>query len=162
MLDRVGSTAASVIVELKRKGVGRKRPAPKPKPTPPQYVENGHFSRCPAAAVFDPNLTDGELRALAAAGAFTEKQTMICRASQITIANRLGVHRQSVSRWFAALVAKGYMALERTTRRAHGGRGPNVYRLIYPAMKQGGLEAAKDSQIEDESDHPSGQTEICA
>jgi hypothetical protein len=162
MAEGIGSAAASVIVQLKRKGVGRKRPAPKPKTIPPQYIENGHFSRCPAAAVFDPNLTDGELRALAAAGAFTEKQTMICRASQITIAKRLGVHRQSVSRWFGALVAKGYMALERTTRRAHGGRGPNVYRLIYPALKQDALEATKESQIEDGGHQPSQSTQVCA
>lgn len=137
----------------------RTAPKPKPKPAPPQYVENGHFSRCPAAAVFDKTITDGELRALAAAGAFTEKGTMICRASQITIARHLGVHRQSVSRWFAALVAKGYMVLVNTTQRAHGGRGPNVYRLIYPAMTQDKAADAVESQSEVGGGHPSRNIE---
>jgi len=119
-------------------------------------TEGKHFSRCPAAAAFDRNLTDGEVRALAAAGAFTDKDC-ICRASQSTIARRLGISRQVVNRWFAALVAKGYLRLERTTKRANGSRGPNVYRLIYPPLAQGEPERLTDAQ----GHRTSGDDEPC-
>lgn len=116
--------------------VSRKKLAvAKPKPPPVVLPEGKHFSRCPAAAIFDRNLTDGEVRGLAAAGAFTDRN-LICRASQSTIARRLGVARQTVHRWFVVLVAKGYLVLERTTRRQNGSRGPNVYRLVYPPLSE--------------------------
>ena len=161
MAESIGAATARVVSMAEAAGRKRSAAPPKAKPAPPRYIENGHFSRCPAAAVFDQTITDGELRALAAAGAFTEKGTMICRASQITIARHLGVHRQSVSRWFTALVAKGYMVLVNTTRRAHGGRGPNVYRLIYPAMNQDEVAGTLESQSGAGGDHPSRKVENC-
>jgi hypothetical protein len=117
-----------------------------------------HFSRCPAAAVFDPTLTDGEVRGLAAAGAFTDKSG-ICRASQSTIARRLGVARQTVHRWFASLVAKGNMRLQRKTKRANGSAGPNVYQLIYPPMPTNESERLQDAQP-DGGRYPTSENDV--
>jgi hypothetical protein len=138
-----------------------KRRAASPKP-PPVVLTNGrHFSRCPAAAVFDQNLTDGEVRGLAAAGAFTDK-TGICRASQSTIARRLAVRRLTVHRWFTSLVAKGYLRLVRKTKRANGSDGPNVYQLVYPPLLETDSERGRDAQLDGARYPTSGETDFCA
>ena len=134
-LEGIGDIAGRVVDINKAKAARGKLRAAKAKPAPMVLPDGKHFSRCPAAAVFDPALTDGEVRGLAAAGAFTGKDG-ICRASQMTIAKRLGVCRQTVHRWFAALVAKGYLRLMRRTRRANGSDGPNVYQLVYPPLPE--------------------------
>ena len=98
---------------------------------PSTTAAKGWFSRCPAIAVFDPRLTDGELRALAAAGAHARRDGLVT-AAQATLARRLGVSRQTLNRWFVALAEAGYLQLVRKTVRSNGSDGPNVYRLIYP------------------------------
>ena len=129
---------------------------------PPVVLANGrHFSRCPAAAVFDQNLTDGEVRGLAAAGAFTDK-TGICRASQSKLALRLGVARQTVHRWFASLVAKGYLRLIRKTKRANGSDGPNVYQLIYPPLPEADSKRGRSAQVDGAIYPTSGENDFRA
>jgi len=130
-LEATGEASARVISMAK---AARKK-LRVAKPMPAVLPDGKHFSRCPAAAVFDSSLTDGEVRGLAAAGAFTDRSG-ICRASQATIARRLGVARQTVHRWFAALVGKGYLRLVRKTKRANGSDGPNIYQLAYPPIQK--------------------------
>jgi hypothetical protein len=149
MAEPIGDATARIVsmVEAKSKAGGRKRPATKPKPAPRVLPDGKHFSRCPAAGVFDPNLTDGEVRGLAAAGAFTDKHGT-CRASQSAIARRLGVSRQTVHRWFAALVAAGYLRLVRKTKKANGADGMNVYQLVYPPLAKKAPEPPQDLQVD--------------
>lgn len=96
--------------------------------TQTRHSKGEWFSIVPGVAVFDQSLTDGELRALAAAAALAGRDR-ICRTSQEHIANRLGVFRQSVNRWFRSLEEKGYLRVVGQSKRRDGARGTNVYRI---------------------------------
>jgi len=117
--------------------VGNLDPPQEPARGPGTFVavlpEGRHFSRCPAAAAFDARLTDGEVRCLAAVGAFTDRDALF-RSSQKNLAKRMKVPRQSVNRWFTALVAKGYLRLVRRGKRADGSTAANLYKVIYPPV----------------------------
>jgi len=154
----IGSASAEIISMAK--AARKKGRVAKPKPPPAVLPDGKHFSRCPAAAVFDQGLTDGELRGLAAAGAFTGKDGT-CRASQSTIARRLKISRQVVHRWFTSLVAKGYLRLVRRTTRANGSDGPNVYKLVYPPLPELESGQAKDAQDAGGPHPTSGTDDIC-
>jgi len=157
--ESIAKLAGRIVSAERAKALQHKRPAAKPKPPPAVLQDGKHFSRCPAAAAFDPNLTDGEVRCLAAAGAFTDK-TGTCRASQATIARRLGVTRQNVHRWFTALVASGYLRLVRRTKRANGSNGPNVYQLVYPPLPEMPSERSGDTQEEGAEYPASGKNDL--
>src|SRR5262249_11967518 len=104
--------------------LGHERPVPK-------ACGRGNFSRLPAAAVFDRNVTNGNLRVLAALGKYANKDGM-CYPSVRTIAQALGVTRQAVQNHMRRLKIAGYLEVQRQ-RRTTGGFGPNLYRLKYPA-----------------------------
>ena len=78
------------------------------------------FAIIPGAAVFDPNLTDGEFRTLAALAAYASGDRLTTPA-QATIAARLGYLRTSVCRAIRKVQMRGYLELVKRTRKQNGG-----------------------------------------
>jgi DNA-binding transcriptional ArsR family regulator len=93
----------------------------------------GQFSRLPAAAVFDRNVTNGNLRVLAALATYADKEGW-CYPALGTLAKGLGVSRQAIQNHMRRLRLAGYVEAQ-VRRRPTGGFGPNLYRLIYPAVQ---------------------------
>lgn len=86
------------------------------------------FAMLPGKAIFDRNLTDGELRALAAVAAHAG-QDRVCKTPQGTLAKKMGVPRQSMNRWLRGLERKGYLVREGQVRRRDGSATANIYRI---------------------------------
>ena len=92
----------------------------------------GAFSRLPIAAVYDPRITDAELRALAALAGSADRRGY-SYVSHGLIARRLQTTRQNVQALLRKPVQLGYVEVNPRTR-PNGGRAANVYRLVYPPL----------------------------
>ena len=97
-------------------------------------VENGHFSRTPAAAVFDNRVSHATYRVLGAL-AFCVNQDGICFPSTTTLARRLGCTRQNVRYHIRKLEQLGYVSVERR-KRGNGMNEVNRYYLSYPPLDE--------------------------
>lgn len=97
-------------------------------------AKRGHFSRVPAAAVFDPRLTDREFRILAALGTYADRLGS-CFPSIRTIAVRFGVSRQAIQNALRKPKAIGYLEVIGRAR-VSGSQQPNLYVLNYPSLDE--------------------------
>lgn len=95
-------------------------------------TENGHFSRLPAAAIYDSSVSAATLRVLAALGVYADRDGL-CFPSTTTLARRLGLSRQGVQYHIKKLERLGYVMVSRR-RREDGMNRPNLYQLVYPAL----------------------------
>jgi DNA-binding transcriptional ArsR family regulator len=95
-------------------------------------VENGHFSRLPAAAVFDRRLSAANLRWLAALGVYADRNGF-CWPSMTTLARRMGCTRQNVSYHIRKVEGFGYVHVTRR-KRGNGANDVNLYQLVYPPI----------------------------
>ncbi|WP_367179205.1 helix-turn-helix domain-containing protein [Hyphomonas sp.] len=91
-------------------------------------VSQSRYTLIPSAAIADDRLTPIQLRVLLAIGSFTSKDQE-CFPKQKTIADLLGIARETVNRACARLVELGYVAVEHQYR-ADGGQRENLYRVI--------------------------------
>jgi DNA-binding transcriptional ArsR family regulator len=111
----------------------------------------GQFSRLPAAAVADPNVSHAALRVLAALGVYVDRDG-VCWPATNTLAGLLGVSRAAVQKQIRSLERQGYVTTTRQ-RRANGGTGPNIYRLKYPGLyDEDGRPRVPSLQAEPEDD----------
>lgn len=98
-----------------------------------EMSENGHFSRLPAAAVFDPRVTAKTMRALAALGTYADKHGM-CWPSMGTLAKRLRLSRSGIRYHIKKLEQIGYVHVERR-RKGNRSNEVNRYQLVYPEVR---------------------------
>lgn len=105
------------------------------------------FAILPSKAVFDRNLTDGELRALAAVAAHAGPDR-ICKTPQGTLAKKLGVPRQSMNRWLRGLERKGYLERVGQVRRRDGSATANIYRITGYSGSRSLMEASQGGVAE--------------
>jgi hypothetical protein len=97
-------------------------------------VKNGkatgeRWAKLAARAVVDRSLTDMDVRVLAAFGIHADRDG-ICWPSQTTVADMVGIRRETVCKAVGRLRLRGY--LDRYRKRTPRGWYRNVYRLLYP------------------------------
>jgi hypothetical protein len=119
------------------------------------------FAVIPAAAIFDPDLTDAAFRAYAAGAAFAGPDRII-RQAQGTIARKLGCWRQLVNRWWKKAQDLGWLELVQGTSKSSGGRGLNVYRVIGFKRRLGDRQSAPDAHVEGGGHSPTGDGEAAS
>ena len=100
-------------------------------PLEDEPVENGHFSRLPAAAVSDRRLSHANVRFLAALGVYADRNGY-CFPSMTKLARQMGCTRQNVRYHIGRLEKFGYINVTRR-KRANGTNEVNLYQLVYPA-----------------------------
>jgi hypothetical protein len=104
-------------------------------------MSQSRFTIVPTDAIMDTELTHTQLRVLAAIGSFTNrKQTAY--PSRATIADMLGIAKETVSRCISVLNRKGYIEVTRQFRN-NGSQTTNLYfvpldRAILPDAVIGG------------------------
>lgn len=91
-------------------------------------MSQSRYALIPSAAISDTRLTPVQLRVLLAIGSFTSKDQE-CFPKQKTIADLLGIARETVNRACARLTELGYVSVEHQ-HRADGGQRENLYRVI--------------------------------
>lgn len=91
-------------------------------------MSTARYSIFAARAVFDMNLTAAELRVLAALGTYSNGEGW-CFPSQTTLAERLGLTRQTISGAIKNLVQKGYVETRVRTAKGRGKVGYD-YRVV--------------------------------
>lgn len=91
---------------------------------------SGRLSMIPSDALDDVRMSPAALRVLMAIGSYADVKTGICYPRQQTIAARLGIARQAVSRQLAALVRLGYIELVEHRRGTNGQQLSSVYRVV--------------------------------
>ena len=116
-------------------------------PVTPQ--RSGRFAIIPARAIDDSRLGNVALRVLCALGTYSDRNGR-CWPSLVTIARRLGMSRQAVSKQIQALHKLGYLDIE-AQQRPDGGKGVNAYRLLF----DGKIATAYD-RLGDESEDQGG------
>lgn len=94
--------------------------------------ENGHFSRLPAAAVFDRRLSAANLRVLAALGVYADPNGY-CWPSLTTVGRRIGCTRQNVAYHIKKIRKLGYLLVTQR-KRGNGMNEVNLYQLVYPPI----------------------------
>jgi hypothetical protein len=85
------------------------------------------FSIIPSAALDDPKISAMDLRVLALIGSYTGKD-MTCYPRQSTLADRLGVARETINRAVMSLAKAGYLVVIQQ-RRGDGGQRENLYQV---------------------------------
>jgi hypothetical protein len=108
-------------------------------------IAGGRFSRLPAAAVYDRQLTNRDVRVFAAL-AIHAARNGACFPSVGLIAHRLGVTRQAVQRQLRRLKQLGYIEVCPQTR-PNGARTANLYTINYPPL-DGATEPAGESEAD--------------
>src|SRR5215470_611235 len=107
----LGDAAASVLQDPGNEGAldtSAQNPEAHQRTGEPPPRKSGQFSRLPAAAVFDRNVTNGNLRVLAALGTYVDPEGY-CFPAVGTIAKALGVKRQAIQNHLRCLRAAGYV-----------------------------------------------------
>ncbi len=99
-----------------------------------RLIENGHFSRLPAAAVFDGRVSAATLRILAALAVYADRDG-ICWPSTTTLGRGLGCTRQNVRYHIKKLERTKYVWVERR-KRGNGMNEVNRYHISYPPLDQ--------------------------
>ncbi len=103
----------------------------------------GWFSRLPAAAVGDRNLSLQTLHVLAAITMYAKPNARAYPGVSL-LASIVGLSERQVQRHLRLLEKTGYIVTERTTSNAKGGWGHNCYRIQYPAfVEPSGLDRTK-------------------
>jgi DNA-binding transcriptional ArsR family regulator len=90
---------------------------------------SGRFAIIPARAVEDRRLGPAAFRVLCCLGTYGDRDGW-CWPSSSTMAERLGIRRQAVSRQFKALARLGYIEVQRQKRK-DGGDTSNRYRILF-------------------------------
>tara|TARA_R110002110_G_scaffold85816_4_gene223680 strand:+ start:5760 stop:6170 length:411 start_codon:yes stop_codon:yes gene_type:complete len=103
----------------------------------------GRFSRLPAAAVYDQNLSPQALRVLAALAVHADTQGF-CYPSQSTLAKRLGKTRQTIQYHLKLLRDAGYVDII-PNKKSSGAWRHNFYQIHYPSPLE---QETRDQMIE--------------
>ncbi len=121
-------------------------------------MHSGRLTIFQAGAVDDPQLGHAAFRVLACLGTYSDKDGW-CYPSQATLAARLRITRQAVSKSIQQLAALGYLTI-RQQYNADGGKRPSLYRLSLDRLEP--MQPHVDTHATPHCDHATSEVDTHA